>query len=212
VNIAGCAIFAAISGSSVATAAAIGTVALPQLMDRKYDRRISAGSLAAGGTLGILIPPSIAMIIYGNFTESSIAKLFMAGLIPGVVLAGFYMVYIGVRAFFNPALAPREGEPLSFREMLSTLYDLFPLILLVGSVLGSIYLGLATPTEAAAFGSSIAVVFSFIWGEVPFTAWSGKRCATPSGSAPRLCLSYGAPTFFPMPSGLEAWEKAWPTG
>jgi len=171
VNIAGCAIFAAISGSSVATAAAIGTVALPQLMERKYDRRMSAGSLAAGGTLGILIPPSIAMIIYGNFTEASIAKLFMAGLLPGVLLAGFYMIYIALRAFFNPGLSPREGEPLSFREMLSTFYDLIPLILLVSSVLGSIYLGLATPTEAAAFGSSIAVVFALIWGEVPFREW-----------------------------------------
>ncbi len=171
VNIAGCAIFAAISGSSVATAAAIGTVALPQLMERKYDRKISAGSLAAGGTLGILIPPSIAMIIYGNFTEASIAKLFMAGLVPGVVLAGFYMIYIALRAFFNPALSPQEGQSLSPREILYTLYELIPLILLIGSVLGSIYLGLATPTEVAAFGCSIAVVFSLIWSPVPFREW-----------------------------------------
>ena len=167
VNIAGCAIFAAISGSSVATAAAIGTVALPQLMERKYNRKISAGSLAAGGTLGILIPPSIAMIIYGSFTETSIAKLFMAGFVPGFVLAGFYMILIGIRAIIDPSLAPREKEAIGIRQLLYTFYELLPLVLLIGSVLGSIYLGIATPTEAAAFGSSVAILFSLIWGELP---------------------------------------------
>src|SRR3954464_13411564 len=107
-DVAGCALFAAISGSSVATAAAIGTVALPQLEKRRYNRPMAAGSLAAGGTLGILIPPSIAMIIYGTFTEVSIAKLFMAGFIPGFGLAGLFMLYIGVVAWFRPEVAPRD--------------------------------------------------------------------------------------------------------
>src|SRR3546814_9406325 len=92
-NIAGCAVFAAISGSSGATAAAIGSVALPQLTERDYDESISVGTIVAGGTLGILIPPSIAMIIYGTFTETSIAKLFMAGLLPGLLLNGLFMLY-----------------------------------------------------------------------------------------------------------------------
>ena len=107
-NVAGCALFAAISGSSVATAAAIGTVALPQLESRNYDRPMAAGSLAAGGTLGILIPPSIAMIIYGTFTEVSIAKLFMAGFIPGFGLAFLFMLFIGITAWLRPEVAPRD--------------------------------------------------------------------------------------------------------
>ena len=107
-NIAGCAMFAAISGSSVATAAAIGRVALPQLTARNYDRRLSAGSLAAGGTLGILIPPTIAMIVYGTFTETSVAKLFMAGVMPGLLLTAMFMAYIAVHALLKPEVAPRE--------------------------------------------------------------------------------------------------------
>ena len=97
-NIVGCALFASVSGSSIATAASIGGVALPQLVSRNYDRELSAGSLAAGGTLGILLPPSIAMIIYGTFTETSVPKLFMAGVIPGVMLTRLFMTYIGVHA------------------------------------------------------------------------------------------------------------------
>ena len=107
-NIVGCALFASISGSSVATAASIGGVALPQLVQRKYDRKLSAGSLAAGGTLGILLPPSIAMIIYGSFTETSVAKLFMAGVIPGLMLTGMFMLYIGVRSSWG-GVVPRES-------------------------------------------------------------------------------------------------------
>src|ERR1700729_572016 len=106
-NIVGCALFASISGSSVATAASIGGVALPQLIQRNYDKRLSAGSLAAGGTLGILLPPSIEMIIYGSFTETSVAKLFMAGVIPGVMLTLMFMAYIAVRSFWGGAV-PRE--------------------------------------------------------------------------------------------------------
>jgi len=167
VNVAACAAFAAISGSSVATAAAIGTVALPQLAQRNYDRKMSAGSLAAGGTLGILIPPSIAMIIYGTFTETSIAKLFMAGMLPGILLALFYMILIGLRVMVNPALAPKEVETLGAGQLFATIRELAPLLLLIGSVLGSIYAGIATPTEAAAVGSCIAIVFALIWGELP---------------------------------------------
>src|SRR5437588_12021219 len=101
-NIAGCAIFASVSGSSIATAASIGGVALPQLVSRNYDRRMSAGSLAAGGTLGILLPPSFGMIVYGSFTETSVPKLFMAGVIPGVILTVLVMIYLGVHAALKP--------------------------------------------------------------------------------------------------------------
>src|SRR6266478_7044526 len=117
-NIAGCAIFASVSGSSIATAASIGGVALPQLIARKYNRALAAGSLAAGGTLGILIPPSFPMIIYGTFTETSVPKLFIAGVIPGLIMTALFMVYIAVHAKIVPDVAPREQGPRSLHELL----------------------------------------------------------------------------------------------
>ena len=163
-NIAGCAMFAAISGSSVATAASIGTVALPLLDERGYDRRLSAGTLAAGGTLGILIPPSIAMIIYGTFTDTSVAKLFMAGILPGLLLAGLFMLYVGVVAMIRPQVAPRQADahdPIVWSRLAG---DLLPFVLLMTSVMGSLYFGFATPTEAAAVGSLAAIVIATLWG------------------------------------------------
>jgi len=163
-NIAGCAMFAAVSGSSVATAAAIGGVALPQLQARGYDPRLSAGSLAAGGTLGILIPPSIAMIIYGTFTETSIAKLFIAGIVPGLVLTGLFMTYTAIHALVKPGIAPRERGPANLRELFDALLDLVPFVVLIGGTIGSLYVGIATPTEAAAVGCILATIGSVIWG------------------------------------------------
>ena len=163
-NIAGCAFFAAISGSSVATAAAIGTVAVPQLRERGYSTSMSYGSLAAGGTLGILIPPSIAMIIYGAFTETSIAQLFMAGLIPGIALTLLFMIYIAVRAWMSPEIAPRNTEAVSFRQVVAALKAILPFVVLMLTVLGGIYLGVTTPTEAGAIGALRAIVISVVWG------------------------------------------------
>jgi len=165
-NIAGCSLFAAISGSSVATAAAIGTVAIPQLNERKYDLSMSCGSLAAGGTLGILIPPSIALILYGTFTETSIGKLFIAGLIPGILLSLTFMFYIGVRTRLNRDLAPREVISVSFRESLEAAANLLPFMFLMAIVLGGIYLGMTTPTEAAAIGAFAAFFISWIFGDL----------------------------------------------
>src|SRR5436305_9416619 len=122
-NIAGCAIFASVSGSSIATAASIGGVALPQLVSRNYNRQMAAGSLAAGGTLGILLPPSFGMIVYGSFTETSVPKLFMAGVIPGVIMTIFFMIYIGVHALLRPAVAPKERGPQSIAEFFRALFD-----------------------------------------------------------------------------------------
>jgi tripartite ATP-independent transporter DctM subunit len=176
-NIAGSAMFAAISGSSVATAAAIGTSALPQLTARNYDRRLAAGSLAAGGTLGILIPPSIAMIVYGTFTETSIAKLFMAGVVPGLLLTAMFMGYVAVHARVRPSIAPREPAPAGLAELLAAIADLLPFALLIGGTMGSIYLGLVTPTEAAALGCALAYVIALLWGRMP---WSTVRVALKS--------------------------------
>jgi len=164
-NIVGCAIFASISGSSITTAASIGGVALPQLQRLKYDPRLSAGSLAAGGTLGILIPPSLAMIIYSSFTETSVARLFMAGVVPGLLLTGMFMAYIFVHALIRPEIAPKMPVP-TLPQFLKALIDVVPFVLLIMFVLGTIYAGLATPTEAAALGCIAVIVLCKMFGSM----------------------------------------------
>ena len=158
-NIAACAVFSAVSGSSVATAAAIGTVALPELEKRGYDAKLSAGSLAAGGTLGPLIPPSIAFIIYGVITETSIVRLFMAGVFPGLLLAGLFMAYIGLRVVMDRSLVPAEDR-VSWRQRLLGTVEIVPIACLMVMVLGGIYAGAMTPTEAAAVGAFGAMVMA----------------------------------------------------
>lgn len=167
-NIAGCAAFAAISGSSVACAASIGSVALPQLLERGYSRTLSAGSICAGGTLGILIPPSLAMIIYGTFTDTSVAKLFMAGVIPGLMLTAMFMIYIAIHALAKPGVAPRERDRLTLPKVLLAIADVFPFFILVSATLGMMYAGLVTPTEAAAIGSVFAILIAMVWGRMSF--------------------------------------------
>ena len=161
-NVGSCAIFAAISGSSLATAATIGTVALPELEKRGYENKIACGSLAAGGTLGILIPPSISMIIIGAMTEQSIGKLFIAGILPGIMLALLFISYIIARVIIQPHLAPRfETMPLKLRVL--NIISMWPVMVIMLFVLGGIYLGVTTPTEAAAVGAFMAMVFALIY-------------------------------------------------
>jgi len=160
-NIGACAMFAAISGSSPATAATIGTVAIPALKKRGYDTYITLGSLAAGGTLGILIPPSINMIVYGVLAEESIGQLFAGGVIPGIILSGMFMIYIGFRAVRNPGLAPKEMT-LSIKGVALSFLDLWPLYVLAIIVLGGIFGGFMTPTEAAAIGTSASLIIAMI--------------------------------------------------
>src|SRR5436305_11552649 len=148
-NIAGCAIFASVSGSSIATAASIGGVALPQLVSRNYNRQMAAGSLAAGGTLGILLPPSFGMIVYGSFTETSVPKLFIAGVIPGLIMTLLFMLYIGAHALVVPGVAPREHGSRNPREVLRALADIAPFLVLIAGTLGRLYFGVVTTTEAA---------------------------------------------------------------
>ncbi len=166
-NIACCALFAATSGSSVATAATVGTVALPSLQARKYPMPQALGSLAAGGTLGILIPPSINMILYGSLTENSIGKLFIAGIIPGLLLTGFFMLYILVNSYFKGDV-PREELP-PMRERVRQLVHLIPPLVIFGIVMGSLYTGFATATESAALGVVVALFFAWQAGRL---SWS----------------------------------------
>jgi len=161
-NVGSCAIFAAISGSSLATAATIGTVALPELEKRGYENKIACGSLAAGGTLGILIPPSISMIIIGAMSEQSIDRLFIAGILPGIMLALLFISYIIVRVIIQPRLAP-HFESISMKRRVLSVISMWPVAVIMGTVLGGIYLGVTTPTEAAAVGAFMAMVFALIY-------------------------------------------------
>ncbi len=165
-NIVGSGIFAAVSGGSAPTAAAMSTVAIPSLGARGYQKRIIAGSLAAGGTLGILIPPSITMIIYATFTETSISQLFAAGLIPGVLLGICYSLFIAIRVVATPSLAPRDTAQRNLGDYLRSALDVVPFMVLIVFVLGSIYGGLATPTEAGAVGVMGATAIAAMYGRL----------------------------------------------
>src|SRR5215813_7354401 len=163
-NIAGCAIFASVSGSSIATAASIGGVALPQLTSRNYHRALAAGSLAAGGTLGILIPPSFPMIIYGTFTETSVPQLFIAGVIPGLIMTFLFMLYIGIHAVIVPGVAPKEQGAKNIHEVLRAIADIAPFFVLIFGTLGGLYFGVVTTTEAAVIGCFLSLLLGFLFG------------------------------------------------
>jgi C4-dicarboxylate transporter, DctM subunit len=166
-NIGCCSLFAATSGSSVATAATVGTVALPALQSRGYGARQSLGSLAAGGTLGILIPPSVNLLIYGSLANESIGRLFIAGIVPGITLTLLFMLYIAIESTFSKGSGAVQEEalvPLDVR--IRALVHLVPPMVIFGVVMGSIYMGIATPTESAALGVVTALAFAWREGKV----------------------------------------------
>lgn len=169
-NIAVCTLFGAVSGSSLSTAAAVGSVAYPEMTQRGYDRRTVVGSLAGGGTLGLLIPPSLSLLIFGALTETSIGQLFLAGLVPGLLFAAMFMCYIYLRCRTSPALAPVETVRMPARDVLRGVLGLWPFLLLILSIMGSITLGLATPTEAAGIGVIATVVVGRFWGTLTVRA------------------------------------------
>jgi len=165
-NVVGCAIFAAVSGSSAATCATIGKMSLPELAKRGYPTEMSIGSLAGAGTLGLLIPPSIIMIVYGVTADVSISQLFIAGVIPGIVLALLFSGYIATWALLNPGKVPPPDAPLTFMQKLNESRSLIPVVLLIAAVLGSIYAGIATATEAAGVGVLGSLVISAAQGSM----------------------------------------------
>ncbi|RXK12200.1 C4-dicarboxylate ABC transporter permease [Halarcobacter mediterraneus] len=152
VNVAACSLFAAVSGSSAATTATVGKITLEELKNRGYSKTLAMGSLAGSGTLGFLIPPSLIMIIYGVLSDVSIGKLFVAGILPGLLLASLYSFYIMYKAKTDPSVLPEKEEKFTFKDRVNSLKDLAPIFSLIILVLGSIYGGFATPTEAAALG------------------------------------------------------------
>ncbi|AWI85525.1 C4-dicarboxylate ABC transporter permease [Alloyangia pacifica] len=165
-NIAVCTLFGAVSGSSMSTAAAVGSVAYPEMVRRGYDKDVIVGSLAGGGTLGLLIPPSLSFLIYGALTETSIGRLFMAGILPGLMIGLMFMGYILVKALRHPQIAPRDESGLPLRDILRGFSQVWPLLILIFAVIGSIIGGIATPTEAAGLGVVLATVISFLWGDL----------------------------------------------
>jgi len=161
VNIFGCAIFAAVSGSSAATAATIGKMAIPELSQRKYPESLMLGTLAGSATLGLLIPPSIILIVYGVATEQSIARLFIAGVLPGILLVVLFVGYVVIWSLFNKDKIPPGDADIPFAEKVKRSKNLIPVILLISGVIGSIYTGIASPTDAASVGVVLAMVLSW---------------------------------------------------
>ena len=161
VNVVGCALFAAISGSSAATVATVGKMSIPELRKRKYPEKLLLGSLAGSGTLGLLIPPSIILIIYGVAVQESIAKLFIAGIIPGIMIALIFMSYVIIWSSLNKEKMPKITENFTFFQKLKRSKQLLPVIILILGVIGSIYSGIATATEAASLGVVGALLLSY---------------------------------------------------
>ena len=161
VNVVGCALFAAISGSSAATVATVGKMSIPELRKRKYPEKLLLGSLAGSGTLGLLIPPSIILIIYGVAVQESIAKLFIAGIIPGIMIALIFMSYVIIWSSLNKEKMPKITENFTFFQKLKRSKQLLPVIILILGVIGSIYSGIATATEAASLGVVGALILSY---------------------------------------------------
>ena len=152
VNVVACGVMAAVAGSSAVTCATVGRMSMPELAKRGYDERLSIGTLAGSGTLGLLIPPSIMLIVYGVVAQQSISRMFVAGILPGLMLIAIFMGYVALRGMLDPSLAPRAAVSTSLREKLRALRLLLPVVALISLVIGSIYGGWATPTEAATVG------------------------------------------------------------
>lgn len=170
-NIFACALFGAVSGSSSATAAAVSSVSYPELSRRGYDKGFIIGSIAGGGTLGLLIPPSLALILYGAWQEVSIGALFLAGILPGIMIAGLFGLYIAIAGYLNRSLVPpinEKEDSTGFIPIIKSLWGIWPLLILILSVLGTIYMGFATPTEAAGLGVLAAIVLGFVVGDLTF--------------------------------------------
>ncbi|MBI1737219.1 MAG: TRAP transporter large permease [Candidatus Rokubacteria bacterium] len=178
-NLFACAIFAACSGSSLASAATMGRMAYDEQVRRRgYPPRLVLGSVAAGGTLGILIPPSIFFIVFAAIADESVGRLFLGGLVPGLVATGTFMAYVAIRAMLNPALVPADrnatGARLTVRRRLGGALEIWPFLLLIIAVLGSLYGGLATPTEAAGVGATAALLIAIGYRTL---TWPGLRRA-----------------------------------
>jgi C4-dicarboxylate transporter, DctM subunit len=211
VNVLGSAVFAAVSGSSAATTATVGKISLPELQKRGYDDRLAIGSLAGAGTLGLLIPPSIILIVYGAAVEESIARLFVAGIIPGLVLAALFMGYVMLWALMNPTRMPPADPRLGFGDKLRALRRLLPVVLLICGVIGSIYGGIASPTEAAVVGVFLSLCLARLQGMLDWSRFrDGLMSATVTSCMIAFILAGAAVLttamgFTGLPRNLATW-------
>ncbi len=192
VNVLACTFFAAVSGSSAATTATVGKITVPELESRGYNRALASGSLAGAGTLGFLIPPSMMMLVYGIIGDVSIGKLFIAGIIPGILLAAMFSGYIALRCLITPSLAPAGSECHSWQERLAAIPEILPVLLLILVVLGSLYTGWATPTEAGAVGVVGALVFAFFTKSLDRQVFTSSLMGTIKTSAMIMFIIMGA--------------------
>ena len=172
-----CTLFASVCGASTATAAAVGSIAVPEMMNRGYDKRLTCGSIAAGGALGALIPPSIYMIIYGTLVEESIGQLFMGGVIPGLMLSGMFIAFIIVRCALRPGLAPL-AQDVTWADRWRSLYKVWAILFLAAAMLAAIYFGIATPSEIAGVGCFLALAIGFAYRRLTWAALKGAFLST----------------------------------
>jgi C4-dicarboxylate transporter DctM subunit len=210
-NVVGCTVFAAVSGSSAATLTTVGKMSIPELRKRDYPEQMVIGTLAGAATLGLMIPPSLTLIVYGVTINESITKLFMAGIVPGLILALMFMTYVGLYSKFSSRYAPAEEPRMTFGEKLSNSRFLIPVLLLIAAVIGSMYLGYATATEAAAIGVIGAMVLALAQGSLNWATFveslmgamrTSAMIALILAGAAFLSLSMG---FTGLPRALAEW-------
>ncbi len=206
-NIVGCTVFAAVSGSSAATLTTVGKMSIPELRKRNYPEHLIVGTLAGAATLGLMIPPSLTLIVYGVTINESITKLFMAGVIPGLVLATLFMLYVAVLAKFSKGYNPIEDAPMSFVERVRNSRFLIPVILLIMLVIGSMYLGFATATEAAAFGVVGSFILAAFQGSLTWKTFTDSIMGATRTSAMIALILAGA-AFLSLAMGFTGLPRA----
>jgi tripartite ATP-independent transporter DctM subunit len=206
-----CAIFAAMAGISSVATVSMGLIALPAMLDRRYDKVMAVGCINAGGALGILIPPSIIMILYGSMAEVSVGQLFAGGILPGILLTIIFIVYIGVRCWMNPTLGPAISERYSFRQKLTSLKGVILPVALVALVLGVIYRGVATPTEAAGVGAGGAIITAALHRRLSWARIKQACMETLQLSAMIFWIIIGAVAFthFLAYAGIQDMVQSW---
>jgi tripartite ATP-independent transporter DctM subunit len=200
-NIVGCTVFAAVSGSSAATLTTVGKMSIPELRKRNYPENMVIGTLAGAATLGLMIPPSLTLIVYGVTINESITKLFMAGIFPGLVLAGMFMAYVAVMSFVSKDFNPTPEAPMTFAEKVKNSRFLIPVICLILVVIGSMYLGYATATEAAAFGVIGSMVLAATQGSLNWSTFTESLMGAVRTSA-MIALILGGAAFLSLSMGF----------
>jgi len=214
-NIVGCTVFAAVSGSSAATLTTVGKMAIPELRARNYPEYMIIGTLTGAATLGLMIPPSLTLIVYGVTINESITKLFIAGILPGLTLAAMFMAYVALWSFVKPSQVPTISARMPFREKVRESRFLIPVLVLIAVIIGSLYLGFATATEAAAFGVIGSLLMAAGQGSLNWQTFIGSLLGATRTSAMIALILAGAAAlslamgFTGLPKALAGWIDEW---